>query len=137
MSFWKYFFLFLIFIIFFAGYIVQTIVSHEHMHQIIYEKYGINSNVTYNFWGAFRQQATDAILFRDTEFKDIQAWAWVTPDSNTTGKCTENCILSHIQLEISSNQTDDIFFLVFISLLICFIHKEFFNIDYYYEEESK
>jgi len=111
-------FLFLILILFIAFYTVQSTVNHEYLHQLIFAKYGIDSNVTYNFGPAFKEQLQDTIHFKiidaDISLLDKQPMAWVTPAWNATSNCTETCRLLHTQVEISDNQTENIVQVLFI-----------------------
>jgi hypothetical protein len=105
-------FLFLFLILFIVFYTVQSTVSHEYLHQLIFAKYGIDSNVTYNFGPAFKEQLQDAIHFKiidaNISLLDRQPMAWTTPAWNTTNNCTESCRLLHTEVEISDNQTENI-----------------------------
>lgn len=104
--------------------------SHEYLHQLIFEKYGIDSNVTYNFKPAFSEQLQDVIHFRiidvNKSLLDKEPMAWTTPAWNSTGNCTETCRLLHTQVEISDNQTENIVQTLFV-LAMLFILWDFFS----------
>ena len=132
-----FFLIMVLLIISYALYSVQTIVQHEYLHQLIYEKYGFDTNVTYNFWGAAKHQIMDCFklnILENSDIDNMEAWAWVTVieptsgpadlDSNTSTApkpkpiCTETCRMLNLQLEISDNQTNNMSSLLFMILLL-------------------
>jgi len=62
-----------------------NVATHEHIHQSIYEDYGINSSIKYNF----------------NPFSD-KGWIGVTiPDSNSNyGLCSDSCRLANEMNEV-------------------------------------
>ena len=112
-------FLFLIFIII-AGFLIQDIMQHEATHQIIFKSYGIDSNVTYNFWNAFKSSFNFNI-------DKTEPWAWTTPSSNTTHICNETCNALHSELEISEDQTINICLSLFSIFILYILYKEIFS----------
>lgn len=130
MGVWRYLIFCFIFFIFLATYIVQSTVQHEYIHQLIFDKYNIDSNVTYNFWNAARAQAEDAMHFNllDNDIDNMTAWAWVTPIyTNTSGNCTETCRSLHTQQEIVDSQTSNIVLMLFVMLFLYVTYNEFFR----------
>jgi hypothetical protein len=119
--------------------------THEYLHQLIFAKYGIESNVTYNFGPAFKEQLQDVIHFRiiddNMSLLDKQPMAWTTPAWNTTGECTETCRLLHTQVEISDNQTENIVQVLFLFAILWLAYQYFSeqNIKrvYVYEKKDK
>ena len=99
--------------------LVQGIIQHEFLHQLIFKEYGIDSTVTYNFKQIF------ADVFDITPDMDgSSALAWTTPDSKSYGNCTENCQVLHSQVEISDSQTNTIILTLFIVLILYIFYKE-------------
>lgn len=130
MGVWRYLIFCFLILVFLAAYIVQSTIQHEYIHQLIFDKYGIDSNVTYNFWNAARAQAEDAMRFDlfNNDIDNMTAWAWVTPIyTNTSGNCTETCRSLHTQQEIADSQTANIVMILFVILFIYVTYREFLS----------
>ena len=108
---------------------VQSVVQHEYLHQRIFKSYGIDSNVTYNFIGAFKQQMFHPFNFN---IQNNEAWAWTTPNY-TMGNCTETCRALNLELEISDSQTDNI---IITLLVVFFLYISHFTVTHQKEKEN-
>jgi hypothetical protein len=115
-------------------YVIQSTVEHEHVHQLIFEKYGIESNVTYDFWNAAKQQTVN---FFSSDWDSFVPLAWTTPIITNSSVCTETCHALHTEQEIITNQTSNIVFTLFILFIFYVTYKELSESSTKNEEEKR
>jgi hypothetical protein len=111
--------LILIFVFTITAYI-DDVRSHEKIHQVIFENYGIESNVKYN-WNIFSG-------------KD---WVGMTIPINSSSNCTELCVLAQEQNEIVGYYSTIIVSLIFAIIIIYYITQMCLELHNEHKEEEK
>lgn len=128
MGFFKFISFSLILIVVLLIYLVASTIQHEYIHQLIFQKYGIESNVTYNFVPSFKDELNNLFELPSSPLDDSEPLAWTTPiTANSSILCNETCEMLHTQQEIVDSQTTTIVSMLFLILIVGFLYSEFFS----------
>lgn len=98
-------------------FIIGSTIEHEHLHQMIYSRYHIDSFVTYNFIDSFKDLSGETPL----------AWTTAINTNGTNASCDETCNALHLENEIADTQTMNLVEAMFIIFLLYVLHTALFR----------
>lgn len=128
MKLWKYLIFVFMFFAVITGVFIQIVIQHEYLHQLVFQRYGIDSKVTYNFWPATKAQLNIFKINSTTmDIHNVEAFAWTEPDFNSTNDCNETCESLHIDIDIRESQTINIIISIFAVFMLYFLYNNFFK----------